>query len=422
MRNLKRIRLLILLAVAALVFAPLATTSAQETSEQVIVPPGQTIKIGWAGDRSGPLIRPGEGTMYGAQAAVDLRNAAGGILGFQVELLRQDDGCDPAQAPTVAQQYASNPEVVGVVGHLCSGATNAAAAVYEQFRIVMVSPSSTAFSVTAQDRTVVNRVAVNDNLQGTALARFMVDELGLATLAVLDDGGAYGQGLADKVAEEFAALGGEVTFRGNLDPAQDNYRPLLTNLLANPPEALFFGGYEVPGAALTTQKNEVGLTDMIFIGADGVQTTLYIEQAGADGEGQYASSVVTPLDDPRLDEFRAAWEAAAGGARYDDYGPYQPQGHDAAAMILDGIAAVATLNEDGALVIDREALIAAVRATAGFDGLTGTLTCDENGDCGAGQIAIYQVQNGQWVTVATYTSDELMGLEMEATPEAGSGG
>jgi branched-chain amino acid transport system substrate-binding protein len=418
MQNMKFLRVAFALVVVALALAPFAATNAQEATGQVVVPAGSTIKIGWGGDRSGPLIRPGEGTLFGAQAAVNILNAAGGIDGFQVELIGQDDGCDPSQGTTVAQQFASNPEIVGVVGHMCSGATNGASAVYEEFGILNVSYSATAASLTAQDRTAFNRVALNDNAQGTAVARYMYNDLGLTTAAVLDDGGAYGQGLADKVAEVFTSLGGEVTYRGNIDPNADDYRAVLTNLLGNPPGALFFGGYEIPGALLTVQKDEIGLTDMVFLGDDGTQTTKYIEQAGASGEGQYSSSVQQQLDDPRYEDFIAQWVEASGGLAYDEYSPYQAAGHDAAVLVLNAIAQVAEVNADGALVIDRAKLLEAARATKDLDGLTGNLTCDAVGDCGAGAIAIWQVQNGEWVTVATYDSAELIGGDAEATPEA----
>lgn len=418
MQNMRFLRVAFALVVVALALAPFVTTNAQEATGQVVVPAGGTIKIGWAGDRSGPLIRPGEGTLFGAQAAVNTLNANGGIQGFQVELIGQDDGCDPAQGTTVAQQFASNPEIVGVVGHMCSGATDGAAAVYEKFNILNVSYSATAARLTAQDRKAFNRVALNDNAQGTAVAMFLYNDLGITTAAVLDDGGAYGQGLAEKVAEVFTSLGGEVTYRGQIDPNADDYRAVLTNLLSNPPGALFFGGYEIPGALLTVQKDEIGLANTVFVGDDGTQTTKYIEQAGASGEGQYSSSVQQQLDDPRYEDFKKAWVEASGGLNFDEYSPYQAAGYDAAMLVLNAISEVAEVNADGALVIDRAKLLEAARNTKDLDGLTGNLTCDANGDCGAGAIAIWQVQNGQWVTVATYASDELMGGGAEATPEA----
>jgi branched-chain amino acid transport system substrate-binding protein len=68
-----------------------------------------------------------------------------------------------------------------------------------------------------------------------------------------------------------------------------------------------------------------------------------------------------------------------------------------------------TVDASGNLVIDREALIKAVRNTKGYKGLTGTLTCDAIGECGAGEISINKVQGGKWLPVKTYSAADLQG-------------
>ena len=93
--------------------------------------------------------------------------------------------------------------------------------------------------------------------------------------------------------------------------------------------------------------------------------------------------------------------------KYDDYGPYQAHGYDAANLILLALNQVGTVDASGNLVIDREALIKAVRNTKGYKGLTGTLTCDAIGECGAGAISINKVQNGQWALVKAYAAADL---------------
>jgi branched-chain amino acid transport system substrate-binding protein len=71
-------------------------------------------------------------------------------------------------------------------------------------------------------------------------------------------------------------------------------------------------------------------------------------------------------------------------------------------VIADAIKRVGTIDGNGNLVIDREELILAIRATENLEGLTGTLTCNEIGECGAGGIQIFQVQGGEWVQVSGF--------------------
>ena len=152
--------------------------------------------------------------------------------------------------------------------------------------------------------------------------------------------------------------------------------------------------------------HELGLTKTVFFSDDGTQDADYISLSGKDGEGQYASSTVPGKDDAA---FKAEFEKTFS-VKYDDYGPYQPGGYDAAQMILNAIKAVAKTDASGNLTVDREALIKAIRTTTNYVGLTRTLTCNSVGECGTGTVIVYQVKSGAWVPVKTYTSDDLKAL------------
>ncbi|MFM7174025.1 MAG: hypothetical protein ACKO4U_13430, partial [Caldilinea sp.] len=90
------------------------------------------------------------------------------------------------------------------------------------------------------------------------------------------------------------------------------------------------------------------------------------------------------------------------GVEPSQLGPFHGQSYDSIQLIADGIRRVAQPDDSGNLVIDREALIAAIRSTAGLAGITGTLTCDELGECGAGGVQIFTVENGEFKQVAGF--------------------
>src|SRR5690606_19913467 len=90
------------------------------------------------------------------------------------------------------------------------------------------------------------------------------------------------------------------------------------------------------------------------------------------------------------------------GVAPDELGPFHYHAYDAASILLDAIEAVAVVDDAGNLVIDREALIVAVRETTDYEGLTGVLSCDGIdgiGECGAGVIGVNVVEDGAWVAV-----------------------
>ncbi len=425
MAQLKVLRIAALAAMAMMALAPAyASGASAQSSTTVTIAKGKSIKIGWAGDLSLQLIKPSEGELYAAEIAVNRLNKAGGIQGFNVAIEQQDDQCKGEAATTVAQKFASEPDLMAVVGHVCSGATIPASDVYEKALIPIVSGSATANAVTNRGLKIVNRVAFNDDNQALGDTLFILNQLKATKIAVLDDNQSYGKGLASKLALDIAAKGGTITLQQSIDPDAKDYHAVLTNLLSNPPDVLFFGGYHGPAALLTQQMHELGLTKTAFFSDDGTQDADYISLAGKDAEGQYASSIATNPDKTALADFQAEFEKTFS-VKYDDYAPYQSTAYDAAGMILAAIAKVGKVDASGNMTIDRAALVAAVRATSGYKGLTGTLTCDSKGECGAGQVAVYQVTSAKWVNVKLYSGADLsnaMGAPatMAATMSAGT--
>jgi ABC-type branched-subunit amino acid transport system substrate-binding protein len=93
-------------------------------------------------------------------------------------------------------------------------------------------------------------------------------------------------------------------------------------------------------------------------------------------------------------KFRADYQAAYG----DEQGklsPFSPHAYDALAILLDSVEAVA-IESGSSLLIPRKALAEQVRATASYDGLTGTITCSDTGECAAASILFMKVENGDW--------------------------
>jgi branched-chain amino acid transport system substrate-binding protein len=226
----------------------------------------------------------------------------------------------------------------------------------------------------------------------------------------MHDNDAYGLGLAEVVRDTFTELGGEVVAFEGISVDDTDYRSVLSLVATGEPEAIFFGGYQQQAVPIVTQMNEVGLEDVIFFSDDGTQAQAFIDGAGEAAEGAYASFVEAGEASAEAnEEFDDLYEEEFG-IEPDQQGPFHAHAYDSAKIILNSIAAVAEVDADGNLVIDREALIETVRSTENFEGLTGTLTCDEKGDCGAGSIAVLQVEDGEWVQLDM--PDDL--LEMEA--------
>jgi len=404
MHKRKSFRFLFLLISVLLVVGSLPVHA--QDGGQVVVKPGEKIKIAIVTDLTNVIPEFGRDIANAAQTAAWFLNDAGGIKGFEVEMFVEDDRCSGDDATTVANRVVSDPQVVAVVGHICSGATIAASNVYEEARIPMMSPSATAVEVTARGLTVINRAAPLDSVQGVYNANFIYKILGARKMAALHDNDTYGLGIARAVADEFERLGGEVVAFEGINVDDQDYRPVLTPLVALAPDVIFFGGYEQQAVLLIPQKNDVGLGDVIFFGPDGIKGEATIRGAGEAAEGVYASFP------PELvyEEFDVKYEELFG-VKPSDLGPFHYHAADSANMVFAAIDAVSEVDGEGNLVIDREALVEALRNTENFEGLTGTLTCAENGDCGATVFAIYVVEDGEFVAVEV--PEDLLEMEVE---------
>lgn len=377
---------------------PLAPLAAQTPPDEslVIIPKGETVKIGVATDLSNLLPAPGLDVAQSAELAVlDFTEEHGGIHGFEIELVIEDDLCTAEGALAVAEEFAERGDILAVVGHLCSGASIPASEIYYEARIPMISPASTAGAFTARGLDVVNRTVFNDNVQGVVAARFIHTVLKAEQVAVLHNKTPYGEGLAQTVADTLDELNVEVVMFEGIDSDADDFTDTLATI-GDEVDLIYLGGYEQEGARFVEQMRESGMTDVVFFSGDGVYTPDFLKFAAEFSEGVYATFGRQVGDLEATEAFKARYTDFFGIAP-EELGPYHTQAYDAATIILNAIQVVAEVNEAGDLVVDREALIDAIHFTRGYQGLSGRITCDVNGDCVTAVIDVYRVEDGAWV-------------------------
>lgn len=356
------------------------------------IPAGQTIKLGMGAPMTGDYASFGIDISHGSTIAI---NDAEPVDGFTFELVAQDTQGTPEGGAAVANKLVSDPTVVAIPGHIFSGSTEAAMPIYEKAGLPMLSPSATNPPLTQQGSKVFNRVAFTDAVQGKYAAEYLFNTLGFTKIAVMHDGGTYGQGLADVVQSEFTALGGEVVAYEGITPGEVDYSATLSAVAAKKPQAVYFGGYTAEGVVLTNQMKQSGLTDVVFFGCDGTFGAEFIDKTGANGEGAYAASVIPPESEEKVNFDKAYLEAY--GVPAGTLSPYTWSGYDATAALIAQVRSVAVLGADGNLYVPRGALVSAVRNIKGFTSITGDITCDATGECNTAGPTFYVVSNGEWV-------------------------
>lgn len=396
MRN-KRVLLAALAALVAV--SMIATGCGGGGTDQGGAEPAETktVKIGIGAPLTQGAVALGQGMKRGANLAIKQANESEKAkeLGITFESVDGDDQGDPKTGVTVANTFASDQNLLGVMGHLNSGVSIPASKVYNQNKIVQISPASTNPALTQQGYNNVFRVCATDAVQGPVAAESAFTKLGLKTAVVIDDSTPYGEGLASEFAKKFEELGGKVLFTEKTADKDTDFNALVTKIKSQNPDLIYYGGIYNAGALLAKQASDAGIKAPLM-GGDGVYDGEYVKLAGAAAaEGDFCTSVGLPVDKlPKGQEFMDAYKAEYPN---DDIAAYDAYAFDATNIIIEAVLKVA--EEQGADKITtpaaKDAIIAAVAAFTG-EGVTGELGFDDKGDTVNKAITTYKVVNGAW--------------------------
>lgn len=385
-----------LLALA--VAGPASAQAPEDDLGVVTIPPGEPVVIAGWGVNTGPNASLGTDWMNSMNVALEDRGEE--FLGHPLQFIFEDGLCSPEGGATAAQKLAADSQLVGLIGSACSDETVGGIATLTNAGLTTISPSNTRPALTAADRTAdydgYLRTAHNDLVQGAFVADFLYNTLGLTKAATIHDGSSYATGLLEVFVNEFTALGGEVVAQEAVQVGQTDMKPALTAISATAPEVIYYPIFVSEGGAITAQSKEVaGLEDVVLVGSDGMFSIDMVKAAGPAAVGMYLSSPAVSGD--AYAEFLTKYEEVNGVTPPQ---AFHAHGYDAINVLLNAVEKVAVAGDDGTLYVPKGALREAIYATEGYEGLTGTITCGDSGDCGAGAIGAYVITedtvNGAW--------------------------
>jgi len=292
----------------------------------------QSIKIAVVGPTTGPVTQYGAMVREGVDTAVERINAAGGIDGKKLETVVIDDGCEPKQGPVAANRVV-NDEIGFVVGHVCSGATIAAADVYNNEGVVMVTPSATSPALTdGKNYEFIFRTIGRDDQQGPAAAKFVLEKIKPKTVAVLHDKQSYGQGIATAVRDNLEKGGVKVVMFEGINAGDSDYSAVITKLKSNNVDFVYYGGYHPEMGLLLRQAHEQGVNAK-FMGPEGVGNPDINAIAGDAVEGMLLTLPADFTQNPANAEIVKAFQAKKRNAS----GAFQLTAYAATQVIAEGI-------------------------------------------------------------------------------------
>jgi branched-chain amino acid transport system substrate-binding protein len=270
--------------------------------------------------------------------AIDEKNAAGGLLGAKLVAEVIDDEANPEKGKAVARALCDDKAVLAVVGHVNSGVMLASEKIYADCGLPALTPMASNPAITEQGLANIFRLTNRDDRKGPALARWLTTKMGKKAAVVVDDGTAYGKGVAEQFSSGFKTEGGAVLDRWTAKAGETDFSVEVA-ALPRDFDVLFFGGIK-EGAYILKDMRKAGLTQVFACGDGCWSAGSFIkpaEGATASGEGVRVLSAA-----PAVGKVAGSAEFAERyQARFGPIQNYAASSYDSARIVMSAIEAAA---------------------------------------------------------------------------------
>ncbi len=332
------------------------------------------VKVGFMMALTGGSSSMGFGTNKGIQLAKKQLNAD------NITIVQADSKCDPKVAPEAIKRLIAQ-KVVAIIGDGCSSASTASLPAANNAKIPMISPTASSPSLSTPNDYFF-RVIPSDNFQGAFMAQSIFDK-GLRRVAVFYTNESYGSSMSKVFKEKFESLGGQVVNSASAEPDVIDLKTQMNTLKASKPDAVFFSPNSVVTATAAIKiAREVGIT-AAFFGADIFYDNTIIKDVPTAAEGMTFTSFSTgtkSFNQALLNEYQVTDQLYGAAEAYDAF-------HAIYLAVQGG----ATTGEQ----------IARKLPSISFDGVSGHITFDQNGEISdkAYKYALLQVKGGEFISL-----------------------
>ena len=270
-----------------------------------------SVKIGFNVPLTGFAAADGKSALNGAKLAVKQANQAGGINGKMIELVVYDDQASPKQAVPISNKLIEKDNVVAAISGSYSGATRAAAGVFQSAEIPYISAYAVHPEITKAGNYVF-RTSFMGEVQGRAGAKLIGATLQRKRVVLITLKNDFGKSLAAGFKEAAGQFNLQIVNEYEYSIKDRQFGPIVAKVKADAPEAIYATGYFFTAGPLVSQLRAAGITVPV-IGQEGYDSEQFIKIAGKASEG---TIITTSLDrDSNSSETRSfisEFEAMAG--------------------------------------------------------------------------------------------------------------
>jgi branched-chain amino acid transport system substrate-binding protein len=375
---------LALAALLALALLAAGCGGAKDTSKTA---GGDTIKIGFLGGLTGAHAHYGIETLKGMQMAVDDINSAGGVNGKRLEIVQGDHGSNSSEAANVTQKLITQ-KVSAIVGDPTTGITKTAAQICQPAKVVLLSAGAVGPGI-VEIGDYIYRDTLLDSVAAPAVTRYLSEELKWKKVALVTTTGlTYSEGLTNIFKPALAKYGMEIVAEQSIMEKDTNFSAQVTALSQKQFDGVIFTGYYTEGALFMKEMRKQGL-NQLMAGGDGLlgKELYQLGENAVQGSMVYAGFAVdTQNAAGKTKDFIEKYKAKNNNALPD---MFPAQGYDAVMLLADAMKAANS--SDPKVFKDKLA------QTKDWQGVTGTITFDENREPIKSPVYLQEVKGQQFV-------------------------
>lgn len=344
----------------------------------------EPIKIGFLGAKTGDVAMYGLNTLKGLNMAVEELNKEG-VLGRQVKLVEEDNAGQKDQAINITNKLISQDKVAAIIGDPTTGITRVAGQIANSKKTVILSAGSTGMNV-VEIGPYVFRDTLLDTIAAPATMKYVIQEKGWKNVALITSkNNDYSVSLSKIFSDAIDANGGKVVIEEFIQDKDTDFSGQITKIKSANPDVIVFSGYYTEGALIMKKAREVGIK-AIMVGGDGLQGDDLMKIGGAAVEGSISYAGFSPEQPtPNTEKFINAYKA-----KYNNELPdlFAAQGYDALMLIA---AAIKDANS-----ADSEKFKDSLAKTKNYDGVSGSITFQENREPIKSPVYLLEVKDGKF--------------------------
>ena len=367
---------------------------------------GPEIKIGAAVPITGHGANVGKREAIGAQAAVDVINAQGGVNGVPLKLYIEDTASNPQEAVNAVRKLAGDQKVLGIVGPHYSSVGETTFPLGNRLRIIQIAVASSKPGLAAANRPYAFRNTLTEDKIAVAVIREWKKRYNIKRVAIITDiKDAVSRAVGTKVlpptykAQGIEVITGDkpVTYQTN----DTQFRAQITKLKAMNPDGVGMGALGPDALNIITEARRQGMKQP-FMSTAPIMEGEVPELGGKAVAGTFSGTIWNiDLDTPASKKFVAAYKERAKtmyASKYTANPDYYPvNAYDAVFMIVAGIKAMCVSNKAGDLQMDRDKLMYYMAALRDFNGVASRgFNCV--GD-GIKDVHVFEIKGGHWVPI-----------------------